>query len=134
MEREIALQKEIRTSSWDIEINPESYEGKSIDYIQKVNHALKNIKILQHIDPKIMNDAGWEKKQEWISVEDENRLPQKEGFYNVFSEYYEEVATLFYNLKHERFGDLDVENNFSPCEFGDMVTHWKTLPQPPTKQ
>lgn len=117
MNREEQLNKSIENKSKEI---AESSNGSWIDMcIESMESVLSNPSILRHADPLVMEQAGWVREEEWISVED--RLPNA--------------------------SDSDVIGNVLACDFTVPVrgvnlsnymfvdkkyhTHWKPLPQLP---
>lgn len=64
---------------------------------------------------------------EWIDIE--KRLPDKREQYIVYSEDYGMVTCLIW---HEgRWVDINDAGEPSLTEYGDCVTHWMPLPEPP---
>lgn len=75
---------------------------------------------------KAFFNAGY-RKQEWISVED--RLPEKDGMYLIFSPYTNKEGGIVYCNRFLTKGNTI----FPPNSFESIsgVTHWMPLPEAP---
>ncbi|MGI9568914.1 MAG: DUF551 domain-containing protein [Desulfobulbia bacterium] len=85
---------------------------------ERVMSKYHMVTILRHV-------AALESQQQWISVED--RLPEKEGSYLVYSPAYYGVTIMeFYSLEDDEGGWW-----FDDSSPTSGNTHWMPLPPPP---